>query len=191
MRPLTFVRAVALAAPAALLLAAPGPAQVLPRPSNPRPSGPVGTPVPKFVPRFEALAETRLLMEGLANSNYRSLNKLLKERPADNETWTFARGQALLLAETGNLLLLRPPRNSGRDTWMKLGMGMRSAAGEVARAVGARDYTRSQAALVGLTASCNRCHQTFRIPVKVAPEGNTAPTPSPGPGIRTAYHGPG
>src|SRR5438105_15939040 len=68
----------------------------------------------RFVPRFEALAETKLLMEGLNQSNYRSLEKLLKEKPADADTWTFARGQALLIAETGNLLLLRPPRNQGR-----------------------------------------------------------------------------
>lgn len=123
-----------------------------------------------FVPRFEAIAETRLLMEGLAQANYRSVHRLLKNRPTDVETWTFARGQAILLAETGNLLLLRPPRNSGRDTWMKLSMELRDRAAAVARAAGSRDHPRSRAALTLLTASCNRCHQTFRVPVTVAPE---------------------
>ena len=28
----------------------------------------------------------------------------------------------------------------------------------------------SQKALVGLTNACNRCHSTFRIPIKVAPD---------------------
>src|SRR5882724_1944572 len=78
--------------------------QTQPR-SQPQPTRPV--------PRLEAVAETRLLMEGLANSNFRGVERLLKEKPASNEAWTFARGQALLLAETGNLLLLRPPRNNG------------------------------------------------------------------------------
>ena len=32
---------------------------------------------------------------------------------------TTPRGQALLLAETGNLLLLRPPKTQGRDTWWR------------------------------------------------------------------------
>jgi hypothetical protein len=123
-----------------------------------------------FTPKFEALAETRLLMEGLANSNYRSLNRLLKEKPADNDTWVFVRGQALLMAETGNLLLLRPPRNSGRDTWMKLAMAMRDEAGELARKAAARNYPACQKALVAVTNACNKCHHTFRVKVIVAPE---------------------
>src|SRR5262245_21038707 len=122
-----------------------------------------------FTPKFEALAETRLLMEGMANPNYRSLNRLLKEKPADHDTWVFVRGQALLLAETGNLLLLRPPRNSGRDTWMKLAMAMRDEAGELARKTAARDHNGSKTALVNVTNACNRCHQTFRVKVRVGP----------------------
>ena len=50
-------------------------------------------------------------MEGLANPNLRGLGKILAEKPADAEAWGFARGQALLVAETGNLLLMRPPRS--------------------------------------------------------------------------------
>jgi hypothetical protein len=155
-------RASALVALAGLLLAASGEAQGPPRPSAPAPA--------KFTPKFEVFAETKLLMEGLAISNYRSLHRLLKDRPRDNDTWTFARGQALLVAETGNLLLLRPPRNSGRDTWMKLAMDMRSKAATVARQAGLRDHERVTEALTALTASCNRCHKTFRIPVTVGPE---------------------
>ena len=52
-------------------------------------------------------------MDGLNLPNYRGLDKLLKQKPADADTWTFIRGQSLLIAETGNLLLLRPPRSGG------------------------------------------------------------------------------
>jgi hypothetical protein len=147
---------------AGLLLATSGEAQVTVRPST----------TTTFTPKFEVLAETRLIMEGLAHSNYRSLQRILKEKPADNDTWVFARGQALILAETGNLLLLRPPKNNGRDTWMKLAMDMRSRAGNLARQAAARDHVRAQVALVTLTTSCNNCHRTFRIPVKVGPEAD-------------------
>lgn len=132
--------------------------------------GPTQTRLSNFVPKFEAVAETRLLMEGLTHANYRSLNRLLRTPPTEVETWKFARGQAILIAESGNLLLLRPPRNSGRDTWMKLAMDMRDRASTLARHVGNRDHARAKQAMVYLTASCNRCHQTFRVPVKVAPE---------------------
>jgi hypothetical protein len=165
-------RVLGVTALAALLVTASGSAQpgseTLPRP-RPAPKNKPAKTTTKFVPKFEALAETRLIMEGLAHSNYRSLNRILAKKPADNDTWVFARGQALLIAETGNLLLLRPPRNSGRDTWMKLGMSMRTAAGNVGRAAGNRDYPATKTALVGLTNACNRCHTTFRIPVKIAP----------------------
>ena len=116
----------------------------------------------------------QLLMEGLAHSNYRSVSRLLKAKPTDVDTWVFARGQAILIAETGNLLLLRPPKNTGRDTWMRLASEMRTQATALARSTGGRDYARSKAALTNLTTSCNRCHQTFRVAAKVAPD------PAPG-----------
>lgn len=176
MRRATVVRTLAAAALAALLAVLPwhqGSAQaqrtqprVQPRDDS-LPRRNVQVP---FTPKFEALAETRLLMEGMAHPNYRSLHRLLKEKPADVETWTFARGQALLVAETGNLLLLRPPRNSGRDTWMKLAMAMRDEAGLLARKAAAREHNASKVALVNLTNACNRCHQTFRVQVRVGPE---------------------
>ena len=125
----------------------------------------------KFTPKFEALAETKLLMEGLAQSNYRAVEKHLQGKgPQDVDTWKFARGQALFVAETGNLLLLRPPRNDGRDPWMRRAMDMRQSAGELARRLGNRDLPRSRAALIDLTNKCNACHQTFRVPTRIAPK---------------------
>jgi|GEM_PF-917022 hypothetical protein len=131
-----------------------------------------------FTPKFEALAETKLLMEGLAQPNYRALEKHLQGKgPMDVDTWIFARGQALLIAETGNLLLLRPPRNEGRDTWMRRAMDMRQSAGELARRLGNRDLARSRTALSALTDKCNACHRTFRIPVRIRPGADSEPEP--------------
>jgi hypothetical protein len=139
------------------------------RPPSSLPTRP-STTTPKFTPKFEVWAETRLLMEGMAHANFRSIARLLQKKPADAETWVFVRGQALLVAESGNLLLLRPPRNSGRDTWMKLGMDMRTQAGALAREVASRDWTRSKKALGDLSNACNRCHQTFRVQVRISPK---------------------
>src|SRR5262249_9074190 len=111
---------------------------------TPRPK----TETKKVAPRFEAVAETKLLMEGLAESNYRGLATLPKQSPTDSETGTFARGQALLIAETGNLLLWRPPRNEGQDSWFRWATELRAAATNLARQAGARDYAASRAALL-------------------------------------------
>lgn len=143
-----------------LLAPSPGPAQPPARPS----------------PRLEAVAETRLLMEGLNQANFRGLDRLLRQKPADAEAWTFARGQALLIAESGNLLMLRPPQNPGQTAWMERSMELRSAAARLARAASDRDYERSRAGLVEVAGACNRCHQSFRVSAKVIPfAGMTQP----------------
>src|SRR6266536_438538 len=82
-------------------------------------------PGPRVIPKLEPIAETRLLMEGLAHANFRGVERLLREKPADLQSWTFARGQALLLAETANLLMLRPPRNQGQAVWFERAMDLR------------------------------------------------------------------
>jgi hypothetical protein len=149
---LTPRRLVWWAAAAALLTAAP---------AAPQAPGPP--------PRLEPVAETRLLMEALNLSNFRGLEKQLRQKPADADAWTFARGQALLIAETGNLLLLRPPRNPGQAAWMDRAAELRTTATRLARAAANRDYERSRAGLGEVAHSCNRCHQTFRVAVRVVP----------------------
>jgi hypothetical protein len=106
-------------------------------------------------------------MEGLAQPNFRSLDRLLREKPPDLETWTFVRGQALLIAETGNLLLVRPPRQQGQAAWTENATAMRTVATSLARAAGNQDYARSRAGVAELANTCNRCHQTFRVPVRL------------------------
>jgi cytochrome c556 len=128
-------------------------------PSQPKPAA----------PRLEAVAETRLLMDGLAQANFRGLEKMLKDRPADADAWAFTRGQALLIAETGNLLMIRPPHNKGQEAWMERSTDLRDAAKGLAKAAGNRDYEGSRAALGDVANSCNRCHQTFRVEVRIAP----------------------
>jgi hypothetical protein len=118
-------------------------------------------------PKAIAIAETKLLMEGLQQPNFRALEKLLRGSSLDNEAWTFARGQALLLAESGNLLMLRPPRNEGFDSWIKLSVEMRERASSVAKFAGTRDLAQARIALVDLSNTCNRCHQSFRVAVKI------------------------
>src|SRR5205085_9660091 len=88
----------------------------------------------------------------------------------------FARGQALLLAETGNLLLIRPPRTpDGQDAWLDRAADLREAATKLARAVGSQDLARSRSGLLEVAGACNRCHQTFRVAHRVRPFGPDAP----------------
>jgi cytochrome c556 len=120
-------------------------------------------------PKPEPVAETRLLMEGLNQANFRGLERILKDKPTDVEAWTFARGQALLISETGNLLMLRPPRGKAQDVWLDRAAELRDAGTALARAAARRDWQGSRNALGDLAGACNRCHQTFRVSVRVTP----------------------
>jgi hypothetical protein len=128
----------------------------------------------KFTPKLEPIAETKLLMEGLIHANYRGLERILNQRAPDAQGWTFARGQALLIAEGANLLMLRPPKNQGQQAWFERSMELRSLASQLAQIVARKDLDRSRMSLQTLTNSCNRCHQTFRVPVQIAPRDEDA-----------------
>jgi hypothetical protein len=128
-------------------------------------------------PRLEPIAETRLLMEGLAHANFRGLERKLAAKPADDQAWTFARGQALLIAETANLLMLRPPKNQGQTLWFERSMELRTQAAALAQDLRKKDYERSRAGLQQLANSCNRCHQTFRVPIDIVPFQQAEPPP--------------
>ncbi len=127
-------------------------------------------PAKKAAPKLEPVAETKLLMEGMADPNTKALGKLLAAKPKDAEAWSFARGQALLLAETGNLLLMRPPKTKdGQDSWLVHAADLRESAAGLARAAAAKDYVQARTALAGVANACNRCHQAFRVGVRVDP----------------------
>jgi hypothetical protein len=165
------------AAMGGLLIAGPALSQIQVRPSRKpelvRPPG-VPTAVPSAPPatttiRPAPIAETKLLMEGLNQPNFRGMQQLLAKEPTTVEQWTFLRGQALLVAEAGNLLLLRPPKNQGDDSWQTMSAAQRSAATKLARAASDRDYVRSRVALADLANACNKCHRTFRVPAQLDP----------------------
>jgi hypothetical protein len=135
---------------------------------NPLPAG-------KFTPKLEPIAETKLIMEGLLHANFRGLERLLGQKSLEAQGWTFARGQALLIAEGGNLLMLRPPKNQGQQAWFERAMELRRLAAQLAQALVNKDAQRGRVGLKTVADSCNRCHQTFRIPVQIAPFENEPP----------------
>ena len=121
-------------------------------------------------PRLEAIADTKLLMVGLAKSNMDGLGKTLKDRPADAEAWGYVRGQGLLIAETGNLLLMRPPKTrQAQDSWMIFSVSLREAGVKVAKAAAAKDYPAARAAVASMSNVCNHCHEAFRVTERVVP----------------------
>jgi hypothetical protein len=123
----------------------------------------------KLTPKLEAVAETKLIMAGLLHANFRGLERILSQKAPEGQAWNFARGQALLIAEGANLLMIRPPKNQGQQAWFERSMELRSLGSSLAQALGRKDLDRARLGLQTLANSCNRCHQTFRVAVQIAP----------------------
>jgi hypothetical protein len=147
-------------------------------------AAPEKTPTPakiRSTPKLEPVAETKLLMQGINWPNFLALEQNLKQKPTEADAWTYLRGEALLIAENGNLLMLRPPRNQGEDTWMERAMALRSTAVKLARAAADKNYQRCRNGLVDLADTCNRCHQSFRVNVQITAFENRDPSKIPEP----------
>jgi hypothetical protein len=81
--------------------------------------------------------------------------------PSEAKAWTAARNQALLLAESGNLLMVGARvRDSGN--WMKMSRAMVDAAVLAAAAAEKKDAMALEAAGDALTITCMNCHQPYR-----------------------------
>lgn len=133
------------------------------------PAGLQGQPRNRQNPKLEVVAETKLIMEGLLQANLRGLERHLRGVPNDQETWTFIRGQALLIAESGNLLLMRPPKNAGQDAWMDFAIELRSRAANLGRLAATRNVDGCRKAVMEIAWTCNRCHQTFQVKAQISP----------------------
>jgi cytochrome c556 len=66
----------------------------------------------------------------------------------------------LILAESGNLLLMRPSDDDQAD-WEKYSVEVRKLGGELYRAAKAKDYEQSRTHYEAMLKSCNACHDQF------------------------------
>ncbi|MGL6095979.1 MAG: hypothetical protein ACRC7O_09320 [Fimbriiglobus sp.] len=121
-------------------------------------------------PKIEPVAETKLLMAGFAKPNFDGLGRTLRDKPTTANGWAFARGQALLVAESANLLLMRPPSDRvAHEAWFARTIEMRTAALGVAKAAAAKDHLAARGGVAGLANACNRCHEAFQVRHRVVP----------------------
>jgi len=150
-------------------------------PADPQVGGGKPDPVPRAKmrsqPRPEPVAKTRLLMLGINLPNFRGIEERLGQSPR-GDSWDIIQGQALLIAENGNLLMLRPPRNDKEDTWLERAADLRAAATRLARAAVDQDYARSRDDLIALANVCNHCHKSFQVDVRISAFGEQSGVPA-------------
>ncbi len=99
-------------------------------------------------------------MEGVFQAPYRRLKAAMAAEPKDAPAWKAIRSDALILAEGGNLLLLRKPAKDA-DLWAKWSALSRDAGGDLFKAAKAKDYPAAKKAYEAMLGHCNACHKKF------------------------------
>lgn len=99
-------------------------------------------------------------MEGVFQGPYRRLKQAMANENKTNATWKVIRGETLVLAEGGNLLLLRKPKKDVED-WLKYSIASRDAGAELFKAAKKRDADGAAKAYRSMLNQCNACHKQF------------------------------
>jgi len=114
---------------------------------------PATSPVPVDTNRHD-------FMEGVFQGPYRRLKTSMAAEPKDNAGLKAIRSEALILAEGGNLLLIRKPTKD-TDEWVKYSVASRDAGAELFKAAKAKDFAASKKAYEAMLNHCNACHKKF------------------------------
>ncbi|NIL97170.1 MAG: hypothetical protein GTO53_06360 [Planctomycetales bacterium] len=121
---------------------------------------PVGAAEPAG-PSLEPVVESmHQFMEYVFEPNYKLLRQHLAAEPADKKGWKPIKAASLMLAESGNLLLLRTPEEEGAR-WNELSVAVRQLSGQLYHTARDRDYPSASKQYRALLQKCNACHQEF------------------------------
>lgn len=91
---------------------------------------------------------------------YLRLKQALAQAPADRAGWKGVKSDSLILAEGGNLLLLREPKADAAE-WAEYSVETRQHGGELYKAAKASDYANARKHYEAMLVSCNACHTKF------------------------------
>ncbi len=114
-------------------------------------------PAPQGVPVEPDMHE---FMEYVFQPSYRRLKPAMAAASTESTDWNTIKSEALLLAEGGNLLLLRPS-DENVDDWKAHSVAVRKEGGELYAAARKKDLPTVKENYQQLIKACNACHQQF------------------------------
>lgn len=99
-------------------------------------------------------------MEYVFQPTFKRLKPVMAAEPTDNQGWKAMKSDSLILAESGNLLLMRPSQDDAAD-WMKHSVHVRDFGGQLYRAAQAKDFVAARKHYESMVQQCNACHEQF------------------------------
>ena len=107
------------------------------------------------------MANVRQLHELLISPASDAVFNASTDPPTDDKGWTAARNQALILAESSNLLMVGS-RVRDNMNWMKMSRALVDAAALAANAAEKKDAKALESAADAITIACMDCHRPYR-----------------------------
>lgn len=99
-------------------------------------------------------------MEYAFEPAYKRLRDVMAKTPESNTQWKAIKGDSLALAEGGNLLLIRAPKEGEAD-WGKFSVAVRKEGGSLYQAARSKDFAKAREHYEAMLGQCNRCHDQF------------------------------
>ena len=112
-------------------------------------------------PSFQPVGTVSQLMIDLIYPSSDAIFYIERAPPKNEVEWNAIRAQALLLAESGNLLMMAS-RARDRGNWMKDSKMLIDAGASAYKAAAAKDMTAILALNDQLNAACVTCHEQYR-----------------------------
>ncbi len=112
-------------------------------------------------PSYDPVGNMSQLMIDIIYPTSDALFYIERSPPKTEVEWNAIRNQALMLAESGNLLMM-PGRARDQDNWIKDSRLMIEAARAAFKAALAKDMAGVLAQSDRLTESCIACHKQYR-----------------------------
>ncbi len=108
-----------------------------------------------------ALANVRELHDIMISPASDAVFDATSQQSLDEKGWTAARNQALVLAESANLLMLGT-RVRDNGNWMKMSRALVDAAAQAAAAAQKNVAKALEVATDAITVACMECHRPYR-----------------------------
>jgi hypothetical protein len=99
-------------------------------------------------------------MEYVFQPTYLRLKQSMAAEPKENASWKAIKSDSLILAEGGNLLLHRLPKDDAA-AWAEQSGSVRALGAELYQAAKKKDYAAARQSYEAMLKKCNACHDQF------------------------------
>lgn len=117
--------------------------------------------LPAQAPTYDLVGSVRDVMIDIVYPTSDALFYIERSPPKTEVEWNAIRNQALMLAESGNLLML-PGRARDQGNWVRNARTMIASARAAYRAASDKNMAGILAQSDALTAACVTCHRQYR-----------------------------